>query len=146
MQKSTKYTVFTGKIDEFFKYKYGNLQYRSLRFETEVLDGDFQGNSIINYTNKNIPYTRIVEHKHFTFKESSKTVITKEYPENWDEKKEAFYPINDQKNQEIYNKYKQKAEQSNVLFGGRLAEYKYYDMHQIIASALTKYRNQYENK
>lgn len=138
LQKSTKYTVFTGKIDEFFKYKYGNLQYRSLRFETEVLDGDFQGNSIINYTNKNIPYTRIVEHKHFTFKESSKTVITKEYPDDYNDTKIPFYPIVDDYNKNIYQKYKEESISKNVIFGGRLGTYKYYDMHQIVGQALSK--------
>lgn len=130
--------VFTGKIDEYFNYEFGQLEYRSLRFETEIQDTEnFQGNAVINYNDGNIPYTRIIEHKHFEFGKQKKTLITKEYPENWTSEKEAFYPINDPKNQKIYQQYKQKSEQTNVIFGGRLAEYKYYDMHQIIASALS---------
>jgi len=133
-----KKIVFTGKIDEYFNYEFGQLEYRSLRFETEIQDTEnFQGNAVINYNDGNIPYTRIIEHKHFEFGKQKKTLITKEYPENWTSEKEAFYPINDPKNQKIYQQYKQKSEQTNVIFGGRLAEYKYYDMHQIIASALS---------
>ena len=130
--------VYTGKIDEFFDYEFGQLAYRSLRFETEILDIDnFQGNAVINYNDKNTPFTRIIEHKHFEFGTQSKTVITKEYPQNWDLAKEAYYPINDEHNQGIYKKYQAKADTlPNVIFGGRLAEYRYYDMHQIIASAL----------
>ena len=139
--------VFTGKIDEYFDYEYGKLEYRSLKFTNEVVNTDnYQGNAVVNYNDANVPFTRIIEHKHFEFGKQPKTVITKEYPENWDVEKEAFYPINDDKNQKIYNLYKQKAEQTNVLFGGRLAEYKYYDMHQIIASALTKFKKQYETE
>lgn len=130
--------VYTGKIDEFFDYEFGQLAYRSLRFETEILDIDnFQGNAVINYNDKNTPFTRIIEHKHFEFGTQSKTVITREYPQNWDLAKEAYYPINDEHNQGIYKKYQAKADTlPNVIFGGRLAEYRYYDMHQIIASAL----------
>jgi len=129
--------VFTGKIDEYFNFEFGQLEYRSLRFETEVLDiENFQGNAVINYNDLEIPFTRIIEHKHFEFGKQKKTIITREYPENWTSEKEAFYPVNDPKNQKIYQQYKQKSEQTNVIFGGRLAEYKYYDMHQIIASAL----------
>ena len=139
--------VFTGKIDEYFEYEYGQLEYRSLRFENEVINSDnYQGNAVINFNDAKVDYTRIIEHKHFEFGKQAKTVITKEYPENWNTEKEAFYPINDEKNQKIYQKYKQKSEQTNVIFGGRLAEYKYYDMHQIIASALIKFRKQYESK
>jgi UDP-galactopyranose mutase len=137
LKKAAKKTVYTGKVDEFFNYKHGELQYRSLRFETEVLNGDFQGNSIFNYTDKDVPFTRIVEHKHFVFKESDKTVITKEYPDSYDHSKIPFYPVFDDENRKIYEKYA--AEQTpDVIFGGRLGTYKYYDMHQIVAQALTK--------
>lgn len=130
--------VYTGKIDEYFDYEYGHLSYRSLRFETETLDTDnYQGNAVVNYNDKDIPYTRIIEHKHFEYGNQPKTVITREYPLNWDLSKEAYYPINDEHNQNIFKKYQAEAEKiNNVIFGGRLAEYRYYDMHQIIASAL----------
>lgn len=131
--------VYTGKIDEFFDCCYGSLDYRSLRFETEVLDmPNYQGNAVVNYTEKEIPYTRIIEHKHFEFGTQPKTIITREYPQDISDDNEAYYPINDAKNQEIYAKYKQKADGlDNVIFGGRLAEYKYYDMHQVVEKALT---------
>jgi UDP-galactopyranose mutase len=129
--------VYTGKIDEYFDYEFGHLAYRSLRFETEVLDiENFQGNAVINYNDGNVPFTRIIEHKHFEFGKQPHTVITREYPQNWDLSKEAYYPINDEHNQDLYKRYQSKANTlSNVIFGGRLAEYRYYDMHQIIASA-----------
>jgi UDP-galactopyranose mutase len=132
--------VFTGKIDEFFNHKYGKLEYRSLDFKHEVLDKEnFQGNAVVNYTDKDIPYTRIIEHKHFEFGTQPKTIITKEYPSEWKEGSEPYYPVNDEKNSKTYLRYKKLASQEkNVLFGGRLAEYKYYDMHQVIASALAK--------
>jgi len=131
--------VFTGKIDQYFDFEFGELEYRSLHFETEILDcNNFQGNAVINYNDLNYKYTRIIEHKHFEFGNQEKTVVTKEYPENWSSEREAYYPINDVKNQLIYSKYKKLEEHSNTIFGGRLAEYKYYDMHQIIASALKK--------
>jgi UDP-galactopyranose mutase len=134
--------IFTGKIDQFFDYRYGFLEYRSLRFEDEVLDKDnFQGNAVVNYTEREIPYTRIVEHKHFEFGNQPKTIITKEYPEEWTTEKEPYYPINDEKNMQIFKKYKALADkETKVIFGGRLAEYRYYDMHQIIGSALQKAR------
>ncbi len=136
--------VFTGRIDQFFNYQFGQLNYRSLRFENEVHDTDnYQGNAVVNYTEREIPYTRIIEHKHFEFGAQPKTVITKEYPQNWDEEKEPYYPINDEKNNAVYKKYQELTKSSNnVIFGGRLAEYKYYDMHQIIASALKKVSDQ----
>lgn len=139
--------VFTGKIDEYFDYQYGKLEYRSLRFESEILETEnFQGNAGINYNDSELEYTRIVEHKHFEFGNQKKTVITKEYPENWTSEKEAYYPINNEKNQEIYLKYKKLSENVNhVIFGGRLAEYKYYDMHQVIASALHKSKLELQN-
>lgn len=132
--------VFTGKIDEFYNNQFGSLEYRSLKFETITLDqANFQGNAVINYTESKIPYTRIIEHKHFEFGTQKKTVITYEYPDEWSLGKESYYPVNDDKNNAIYNQYKSLAEKDkNVIFGGRLAEYKYYDMHQIIGSALKK--------
>ena len=132
--------VFTGKIDEFYNNQFGSLEYRSLKFETKTLDqANFQGNAVINYTESKIPYTRIIEHKHFEFGTQKKTVITYEYPDEWSLGKESYYPVNDDKNNAIYNQYKSLAEKDkNVIFGGRLAEYKYYDMHQIIGSALKK--------
>lgn len=132
--------VFTGKIDEFFDYRYGKLEYRSLRFENELLNvSNFQGNAVVNYTDIEIPYTRIIEHKHFEFGNQDKTLITKEYPLEWNKNKEPYYPVNDAKNNELFKKYRDIASNfKNIIFGGRLAEYKYYDMHQVIASALTK--------
>lgn len=132
--------VFTGKIDEYYNNQFGSLEYRSLKFETKTLDQtNFQGNAVINYTESQIPYTRIIEHKHFEFGTQKKTVITYEYPDEWSPGKESYYPVNDDKNNAIYNQYKRLSEKDDsVIFGGRLAEYKYYDMHQIIASALKK--------
>lgn len=132
--------VFTGKIDEFFDYKFGELEYRSLEFVEEKHNiEDYQGCSIVNYTDLEIPQTRITEHKHFDNTKSNVTWITKEYPKNYKNGDIPYYPINDEKNNEMYRKYKNLVDsQSNVIFGGRLSEYKYYDMHQIIGSALTK--------
>lgn len=130
--------VFTGMIDQFYDYKFGTLEYRSLRFETEVLDEEnYQGNAVVNYTEYDIPYTRIIEHKHFEFGNQPKTVITKEYPSKWEKGDEPYYPMNDEKNNTLYAKYKELADQeNNVIFGGRLGQYKYYDMHNVIAEAL----------
>lgn len=132
--------VFTGKIDEYFNYKYGKLSYRSLEFEHQKLDIDnYQGNAVVNYTEAEVPYTRILEHKHFEFGKQDKTIITKEYPKEWTEGSEPYYPVNDEENSVKYSKYKKLSEkETNIIFGGRLAEYKYYDMHQVIASALSK--------
>lgn len=132
--------VFTGKIDQYYNYQFGQLQYRSLRFEHEVHEvSNYQGNAVINYTEREVPYTRIIEHKHFEFGTQAKTVVTKEYPEEWTEEKEPYYPINDEENTIMFSRYKALADQEEgVIFGGRLAEYRYYDMHQIIASALKK--------
>jgi UDP-galactopyranose mutase len=132
--------VFTGKIDEYYEFKYGELNYRSLKFENKTLNTDnFQGNAVVNYTDSETPYTRILEHKHFEFGKQKKTVITKEYPQEWKKGMEPYYPINDKLNNDLYNKYRELSEkETNVIFGGRLAEYKYYDMHQVIASALKK--------
>ena len=130
--------VFTGPIDKFYNYKFGELEYRSLRFETEVQDTEnYQGNAVVNYTEYEIPYTRIIEHKHFEYGTQEKTVITREYPDKWVQGKEPYYPINNDRNNEIYEKYKELAEkENNVIFGGRLGEYKYYDMHKVIERAL----------
>lgn len=130
--------IYTGPIDEYFDYCYGQLEYRSLRFETEIVDVDnYQGNAVINYTEAEIPYTRIIEHKHFDPVDTDHSIITKEYPTEWALGDEPYYPVNDAKNMELYKKYKMLIDKNhNVSFGGRLAEYKYYDMHQVIASAL----------
>lgn len=131
-------TIYTGKADEFFGYRFGKLEYRSLRFETETLDiPDYQGNAVINYTEAKIPYTRIIEHKHFNFGKQPKTIITREYPAEYKEGMEAYYPVNDEKNSALAASYDAiKQECPNVIFGGRLGEYKYYDMDKVIASAL----------
>ena len=125
--------LFTGPIDQYYNYKFGNLEYRSLKFETDVLDQEnYQGNAVINYTERQIPYTRIIEHKHFEFGTQSKTVITKEFPEEWEKGEEPYYPINNEKNNSLYNKYRELSENQNkIIFGGRLGEYKYYDMDKL---------------
>lgn len=140
--------VFTGKIDEYYNNRFGTLEYRSLKFDTQVIETEnFQGNAVVNYTEGDVPYTRIIEHKHFEFGTQKKTVITYEYPDEWSLGKESYYPVNDNKNNAIYNKYKSLSEKdTNVIFGGRLAEYKYYDMHQIIASAFTKVKIEFTNE
>ncbi|MBF6977695.1 UDP-galactopyranose mutase [Aerococcaceae bacterium zg-BR22] len=138
--------VYTGMIDEFFDYQFGVLEYRSLRFETEVLDTDnYQGNAVVNYTDAETPYTRIIEHKLFEFGTQSKTVITREYPHPWTTQEEAYYPINNEQNNALYAKYDQLAKaQDQVLFGGRLGQYRYYDMHQVIGVALKMVENELE--
>ena len=125
-------------IDEFYNYKFGKLEYRSLRFETEILNEEnYQGNAVVNYTEREIPYTRIIEHKHFEFGKQEKTVITKEYPSEWKEGDEPYYPVNDEKNNKLYEKYRELAEkEENIIFGGRLGEYKYYDMDKVIEKVL----------
>ena len=132
--------IYTGPIDRFFNFEAGKLNYRSLRFENETLDTEnFQGNAVVNYTSHKEAFTRIIEHKHFEFGTQEKTIITREYPQDWNENLEPYYPVNDEVNNTIYNAYKKIAEAlQNVIFGGRLAEYKYYDMHQIVGSALAK--------
>jgi UDP-galactopyranose mutase len=134
----SSHIIYTGPIDRYFNYSLGNLEYRPLRFETEIVDTEnYQGHSVINFTDIDVPYTRIIEHKHFNVSESKKTVITKEYPIEWDINQEPYYPINDKENQLLYEKYKQLSlKETNVFFGGRLAEYKYYDMNQVVDSAL----------
>ena len=141
-----KRIVFTGKIDEYFEYEHGELDYRTLRFEHHSQQGDYQGIAVMNYSDINVPYTRITEHKHFQPQDLHKvqnTIWTKEYPDEWNRDAVPYYPINDEKNNEVYRKYKEASESvTNVLFGGRLAEYKYYDMHQVIGSALQKSRRE----
>lgn len=142
-ENKAKKIIFSGKIDELYDYTFGQLEYRSLRFENEIHNGDFQGNAVVNYTEQNVPYTRICEHKHFEFGTGEKTIITKEYPDTYDTTKVPYYPIRDSKNLELYHKYKLLTEKENrYILGGRLAEYKYYDMHQIIGSALNKVKKE----
>ena len=138
--------VYTGMIDEYYGYRYGKLEYRTLRFETEKLECDnYQGNAVVNYTDREIPYTRIIEHKHFNFEERKSTIITREYPAEWTEGAEPYYPINDEKNLEIFNKYKILASnEDNIIFGGRLGQYQYYDMDKVILSALQQVEDEFE--
>ena len=140
--KKAKHVVYTGAIDELFDHCYGQLDYRSLRFETEVFnENNKQGVAVINYTDSDTPFTRIIEHKHFEFGQQKKTVMTKEYPQEWDASKEKYYPINDLKNNILFKKYRELAKlEKKLILGGRLSEYKYYDMHQVIGSALSKSR------
>lgn len=137
-KKKTKKILFTGMIDEYYDYCFGELEYRSLRFETEILDKEnYQGNAVVNYTEYEIPYTRIIEHKHFEFGTQPHTVITREYPLQWKHGDEPYYPMNDEKNNALYAKYKELANKENqVVFGGRLGMYQYFDMHHVVAEAL----------
>ncbi|MBO8467414.1 MAG: UDP-galactopyranose mutase [Bacteroidetes bacterium] len=141
--------VFTGKIDEYYGYCYGKLEYRTVRFEEEVLDmPNYQGNAVVNYTEKDVPYTRIIEHKHFEMfgsevYNSSKTLISKEYSTEWKDGMEPYYPVNDDRNNSLYCQYKALADkEKRVIFGGRLAEYRYYDMHQIVECLLERFRSE----
>ena len=149
LKSEAKDIVFTGMIDAYYDYCFGELEYRSLRFETEVLDMEnYQGNAVVNYTEYEIPYTRIIEHKHFEYGcqggyggsgsgVSPKTVITREYPASWSRGEEPYYPMNDEKNNRLYARYKELAEkEEHVIFGGRLGMYRYFDMHQVVAEAL----------
>lgn len=138
LEASATKIVFTGMIDQFFDYQFGELEYRSLRFEHEILEKEnYQGNAVVNYTERDIPYTRIIEHKHFEFGTQAKTVITREYPADWKRGDEPYYPINDAKNNAIYEQYLAEAEKNGrVIFCGRLADYKYYDMHVTVDRAL----------
>ncbi|WP_203633362.1 UDP-galactopyranose mutase [Lacticaseibacillus suibinensis] len=142
--------VFTGMIDQFFDYQYGELGYRSLRFETETLDVDnYQGNAVVNYTDAKTPYTRVIEHKHFEFGKGNKnkTVVTREYPAAWHRGDEPYYPVNNEANNHLYTQYRNLAKtQAKVIFGGRLGQYRYYDMHQVIAAALQTVRTEFEEK
>ena len=136
--KEAKKIIYTGAIDEYFEYKFGPLEYRSVRFETEIYDTDnYQGNAVINYTDRDTPYTRVIEHKHFEFGKQEKTVVSREYSSKWEKGQEAYYPLNDEKNNELFKKYKELSETlDQVIFGGRLGNYKYYDMHNVIREAL----------
>lgn len=138
LSQLAKKIIYTGPIDEYFEYCYGPLEYRSLRFESEVMTvSNYQGNAVINFTDANVPFTRIIEHKHFDPVEVEHTVVTKEYPSEWRLGDEPYYPVNNSKNMELFNKYRLlTSDNENIFFGGRLAEYKYYDMHQVIRSAL----------
>ena len=131
--------IYTGPIDAYFDFRLGALEYRSIRFETEVLDiPNFQGNAVVNYTDRETPYTRIIEHKWFEFSAQPKTVISREYSSEWKPGDEPYYPVNDEKNTQLYAQYKALADkEENVIFGGRLGQYKYYDMDAVIAAALT---------
>ncbi len=146
--------IFTGPIDKYYNYQFGELEYRSLRFETEILDiGNFQGNAVVNYTEYEVPYTRIIEHKHFEYGPSlgkeeigetlKKTVVTKEYPDKWNIEKEPYYTINDERNNNLYQKYKELADKNEkVIFGGRLGQYKYFDMDKVIIESLKLVKNE----
>ncbi|PAD94040.1 UDP-galactopyranose mutase [Shouchella clausii] len=146
LEKTTKKIVYTGMIDQYFDYVYGTLEYRSLHFKTKQLEdtNNYQGTAVVNYTDRDTPFTRIIEHKHFEFGNQKKTVITEEYPKEWKPGDEPYYPINDKRNNQIYQMYKQLAEQEqHVIFGGRLATYKYYDMHQVIGAALQTVKKEF---
>ena len=148
MENIAEKIVFTGQIDKFYNYKFGELEYRSLRFETEILEEEnYQGNAVVNYTEYEVPYTRIIEHKHFEYganlgKELNgqaikKTIITREYPDTWKKEKEPYYPINNERNNTLYDKYANLAKETkNIIFGGRLGKYKYYDMDKVIEEAI----------
>lgn len=130
--------LFTGMIDEYYDFCYGHLEYRTVRFETEVLDCDnYQGNAVVNYTDREVPYTRIIEHKHFEFGKQEKTIISREYSTEWEPGMEPYYPVNNERNNELFEKYKALADkEEKVIFGGRLGNYKYYDMDKVIIAAL----------
>ena len=137
--------IYTGMLDEYFEYKLGRLEYRSLKFDTKIIEKEnYQGNAVVNYTGKEVAYTRVIEHKHFdTTQSSKKTVITYEYPDEWNPEKEAYYVINDEKNNELAEKYRALAnKEKNVIFGGRLASYKYYDMDDVIKEAMNIVSNE----
>lgn len=138
LDKIAKTIIYTGPIDRYFDYCYGKLEYRSLRFETEIIrKANVQGNAVVNYTDRDTPYTRIIEHKHFDPVDTQNSVITREYPSEWQEGLEPYYPVNNEKNDTLYRQYRDLSRlETKVFFGGRLARYRYYDMHQIIASAL----------
>jgi UDP-galactopyranose mutase len=137
LRKAAVKTIYTGRIDELFDYRFGELAYRSLRFESEILEGDYQGVAIVNYTDEGVPFTRITEHKHFERRATRHTVITREFPAAYDRASTPYYPIRDQANTVLYERYRREAERAGVLLGGRLATYQYYDMHQVVAQALT---------
>ena len=143
-----KKIIYTGPIDEYFGYSLGELEWRSLRFDTEILDKEnYQGNAVVNYTGHEVPYTRVIEHKHFENVKSPKTVITYEYPADYEKGMEKYYSINDEKNEKLASEYKRLAsKEKNVVFGGRLAEYKYYDMDDVIKSAFEAYKMELQNE
>ena len=143
LEALTDKIVYTGMIDEYYDYCFGELEYRSLRFETEIMPDvdNYQGNAVVNYTDSETPYTRIIEHKHFEFNTCKGTVVSREYPATWKKGDEPYYPMNNDKNNELYQKYAKKAEEDNkVIFGGRLGKYKYYDMDDTIEVAINDYR------
>lgn len=137
-KKIARMTIYTGCIDEFFEYRLGELEYRSVRFEDELLPVDnYQGNAVVNFTSADVPYTRCIEHKHFEFGNSRSTIISREYPAKWERGMEPFYPVNSEKNEQLYNKYAKLAEElPNIVFGGRLGRYRYYDMDKVVRAAL----------
>ncbi len=137
--------IYTGTIDAYYGYQFGKLEYRSLRFETQVVDTDnYQGVAVVNYTDQETPYTRIIEHKHFEFGTQPKSVITREYPVDWSEGMEPYYPVNDERNQALYKRYAALADkEANIIFGGRLGEYKYYDMDKVIESAMEAVKTEF---
>lgn len=140
--------LYTGRIDEYFDYCFGKLEYRSLRFEHELMEGEnnYQGNAVMNYTKRDVPFTRIIEHKHFEFGTQADTVITREYPAEWEDGEEPYYPVNDERNNSMYDEYARKAkEESKVIFGGRLGSYKYYDMDKIIEASLEAVRQEMQS-
>jgi UDP-galactopyranose mutase len=138
-------TVYTGKIDEYFDYRFGELEYRSLRFENEIRSGDYQGAAIVNHAEASTPFTRITEHKHFEFQTSDKTVITREFPAPCDRSAVPYYPIRDAANSALYEQYRAEAQRTGLLLGGRLATYQYYDMHQVVAQALTLAEKEFQH-
>jgi len=135
-EKLGKRIVYTGGIDELFNYNLGVLGWRSLKFDEEEHQGDYQGAAVVNYNEESVPYTRICEHKHFEFQEHDHTIITKEYPQDWKKGKEKIYPVNTEENNNLYKQYRSQVDCEKYILGGRLATYKYYDMHQVIGSAL----------
>lgn len=147
LRKLCKRIVYTGPLDEYFDCSLGRLEYRGLRFETRTIEmPDYQGNAVINYTEKDVPYTRVTEHRHFDMKtDGDKTVVTTEYPDDWDPTKVPYYPINDERNNKLRDDYKQLIDRENVIFGGRLANYAYYDMNQVVASALHAWEKESRN-
>lgn len=146
-QINAKNIIYTGMIDAYFGFSLGKLEYRTVRFENQLLEcSDYQGNAVINYTDRETPYTRIIEHKHFEFGKQPKTIISKEYPLEWSEGSEPYYPINDEKNTALFAKYNELAnKENNVIFGGRLGSYKYYDMDKVVEAALEKVKEVFDN-
>ena len=140
--------VYTGPIDEYYDFSEGHLEYRTVRFETEELDMEnYQGNAVVNYTEREVPWTRIIEHKHFEFGQQPTTIISKEYSQEWKQGMEPYYPVNDEKNMGLYEKYKAMAEkEEKVIFGGRLGDYRYYNMDQVIEEALKTASKEFNRK